>query len=332
MTLIGDLDDGDDLSPFVSIQDLGAKGGWTLDGGRTYTLRIQVQVRDKAVGPRAVIDRLNLFETTTYRFPMTVAATESDPRAFLQSVDADSEATSDGVKWTVTLAFAPRDPSKDGRGPVDEDGNRDPFAAPPEVSAHGEAEEVAFTHDRDGVPILNSAGDPFDPPLTLPKSHLVIEVSRTERFFELGRVEDLKDHVNDAEWMGFPAGSVLCKDVKPRRAWNADVQGWAWEVDYEFAFRRPIVADDGGDEVVVYPGWSIQVLDCGLRQKVGGERKEIIVGTSPVSSPVPLKPDGSVAAPTDDPHFLTFDLYPTADFSALDFPADLFSAGTPETP
>ncbi|OJW11209.1 MAG: hypothetical protein BGO49_11120 [Planctomycetales bacterium 71-10] len=317
----------------VEIVDVKSKGGWSLDGGRTYSIELQVQTDDLDVGPKAVIDALHLWEANTYRWPFVEAAKESDPRSFLQSVEADEVGLGqDGAVWKVTLAFAPRDPSKDDRGPIDEDGSRDPFAARPTVSAHSESEEVAVTHDRDGEPILNSAGDPFDPPLAISKPCLVIEVSRMERYFLLDRVEDLESHVNDAEWMGWPAGSVLCKSIKPRQVWLEDVNGYGWEVEYEFAFKRPLIADDGGDDVTVYPGWAVQVLDCGMRQKVSGAWKDIQVDNKPVSTPVPLKSDGTVASPTDDPHYLTFNLYPPADFSVLDFPADLFSAGTPETP
>lgn len=312
----------------ISIVDLSSESGWTLDGGRTYSAELQVETDGPNVGARAVLDALNLFADTSYRWPLAIASTESDARCLLSSVKVSST-SADRKQWKAVLEFQPRSWEGDDKGPVDENGNRDPFAAPPALRARAEEEEVAVTIDAEGTPILNSAGDPFDPPMSVMVPSVVFEVSRLERTFDPALIADLQGRVNASTWLGFAAGSSLCKSIAASREWRDDVGeagGWAWSVDYTMAYREPVEGDDG----VVLPGWAAVVLDAGYRQKVGSDRKQILVDNAPASSPVPLKTDGTAALPTDAPNYLTFKVYPEADFAALDFPADLFTAGTPE--
>lgn len=309
----------------TSITDLSCEAGWTLDGGRTYTAEVQVETDSPAIGGRAVVDALALFAGMGYRWPLTSTATESDSRCLLQSVKA-SPSSNDRKQWRVTLEFSPRSWEGQDKGPVDEEGNRDPFQARPTLRARAEEEEVAVTHDRHGDAILNSAGDPFDPPLSIAAPTLVFEISRLERTFNPALITSLQGRVNDSEWMGFPAESILCRSIAANCGWNDDVGGYAWQVDYEFAYREPV--ESGGEDVL--PGWSVRVLDAGLRQLASGDRKAIMVDNAPVSSPVPLKSDGTAAGPSDDPHYMAWDIYPEGDFSGLDFPADMFTIASPE--
>ncbi|WP_165073323.1 hypothetical protein [Paludisphaera rhizosphaerae] len=289
---------------------------------------------DRRDGPQAAITSLGLNVGDTYRYPLTGTPTETNARLFLNSIDVEEQAAvSNGKKrFTLAVVFSPIDPNKDPGGPMGEDGYRDPFAAPPTLRAYGDPEEEAVMHDKDGTPILNTAGDPYDPGLSRPKSLLIFEIGRVEREFDYSRITDIKDHLNDAAWMGFPARSVMCLDIQPERVWSSDANGWTWPTVYKFAYREDLTVDDGGDDVVLYPGWTAKVLNQGLRQKVSGERKQIFIDNAPVSAPVLLKDDGTVAAPTDDPVYKYYDYLPEADFSVLDFPSDLFSAGTPEIP
>lgn len=308
----------------LTITDQGSESGWTLDGGRTYTAEVEVLTDGPTVGARAVLDALNLFADTSYRWPLTTTATESDARCLLQSVKV-SPTSADRRTWRAVLEFAPRSWEGQEKGPVDEDGNRDPFAARPTVRARSEVEEVAATTDREGAPILNKAGDPFDPPMVRTRRTTVFEVSRVERFFDGGLIDDFEDHLNADAWMGFPAESVKCLSISAGCEYNDDVQGYVWTVDYTFGYRRPV---DVGGEVV--SGWAEVVLNAGYRQLVSGERKAIMVDNAPVSAPVPLKSDGTAADPSDDPVYLAFNILPTADFDGLGLPTDLFSIGTAE--
>lgn len=310
--------------PIVSIADVSSKAGWTPDGGRTYTAELEVLTDAPEIGGKAVVDALNLFATMTYRWPFVGTATESDERCALTSVDAEPT-TGDRKQWRVTLQFQPRSWEGDQKGPVDEDGNRDPFQARPTLRTRSEVEEIAALKDRDGVPILNTAGDPFDPPLPRNRRTIVFEITRLERYFDPDLIDQYEDAVNATEWLGRPAESFKVLSITGDCNWVDDVGGYAWTVVYTIGYRKPVETSAGP-----VSGWADLVLNAGLRQKVAGARKQITVDNAPVASPVPLKADGTAAAPADDPVYLTFKLCQTADFDELDLPADLLSIGTPE--
>jgi len=305
----------------------GKSGSWSLDRGFNLTASVRVEADSADVGPEAILRSLGLNVGATYRYPLTGTPTETNAFLFLQSVNLDS-VSPDGKWHEVSVTFGPSDPSKDDRGPVGEDGVRDPFAAPPRLRWATEFEDYAPTLDKAGTPILNKAGDPFSTPIVIPYPTSVAIVSRVEREYDDAWLTNFKGRVNDAEWMGWPAGSVLCRDITGDREWNDDVQGYTWPTEYQFAFRPPIVVSTKK----VYPGWAVQVLNAGLREKVSGVKRPITVKGAQVSEPWLLDSSGVAYAEgsTADPVYLTFDLYPEADFSLLDLPADLFTVGTPE--
>lgn len=311
-------------------------GGWALKGGRRFTVKLYVYSDSWLDGPQRVVESLGLNVGDTYRYPLTKPATETNPGLYLQDIQCGEVKLLAGRRQRVevTVSFGPYDPSQDQQmGPVGPDGVRDPFSAPPAVRAYGEAEEEALTVDRDGEPILNSAGEPFlDPVPTRPRNTLVIEVTRWERRFTYERILDFKDHVNATDWLGWPSGSLLVKDIQPSRQFLDDVGLVAWEVTYRFAYRPDMVVDDGGEDVVIFSGHAAKFLDAGLREKRGGTTQPILRGIAPVTSPVCLKEDGTAAGPDDPPNYKYHHVYPEAEFADLGFPADTFSAGTPDPP
>lgn len=311
------------MSIIVTEQKGNRSGGWSLQGGRTYSITCRVETDNPLIGPRAAMRSVGVDAGAFYRFPLSGTALEWDYAAFLNSIDA-REIADDGMSWDVTLAYAQISP-KDQAGGDGEGANAgafilSPFAVKPSVQWGSETEEIARTHDRAGQPILNTAGDPFDPPLSAPVSNPVATIVRNLRSYDGAWVGSYKDHVNQSVWMGYPAGTVLCKDITGESVYDTD-WGWYWRVTYQFAFR-PIWVEGGK---IILPGWATQVLNAGMRQLKSGEVKQILVEGAPTSTPIPLKENGEAATPTDDPHYLTFDVYPEADFDDLDLPPDLFS-------
>ncbi|WP_165068259.1 hypothetical protein [Paludisphaera rhizosphaerae] len=316
----------------LTIADIygGASGGWTLQDGFSYTVEVQVEaeVDDPPPGPLAIMQATGLAWNATYRYPLTGTALETDVRAKLLAVDVQPTAE-DGRTYKATIRFGRYSSNQEAVDP--DTGVRDPFAEPPSLRNRGEEQEVAVAYDRNGDPVLNSADDPFEDSPTIPASVRVYEIGRLQKTFDDSIAEALEWHVNDAEWLGWPAGSVLCRSITADRTWNSDTSSWAWDTSYVFAIRKPIVIVDGGDDVTVLPGWTLRLLDCGFRELDGSNpNKQILDKTgAPVSSPVPLDGSGAKLAVGADPVYKSFDVYPEADFSVLDFPSDLFSAGTP---
>lgn len=305
----------------------GRGAAWSVQGGRTYEVELYVQTDDADIGPRGVILGLGLAPAALYRFPITTTATEVDPAAFLQSVTV-GDFDEDGLGCKVKLSYAPYDAKTEGgaTGAAADSWIVSPFSAPPTLRWASEDEDLAVTHDRAGEPILNKAGDPFDPPLVVPFSTPVATVTRVEKSFDPEWITYFKNSVNSAEWLGWPAESVMVKDITGDRVYDPD-WGWLWNVSYTFAFRPKLIAAD--DETVIQAGWSPQVLNAGLRELKDGQKKPIEFDGAPSSSPVPLKNDGSRASPTDDPVFLVFDVFRSSDFDLLNMPTNLFTASTP---
>lgn len=314
----------------------GATGGWSLRAGQAMTIRLKVKSDSRTDGPLAVFAALPIKIGDVYRYPLTRTATETSPWLFVQSVQIDEVVPLAGNEtiWKLSILYSRNDPAREEQGPVGEDGRRNPFAAPPRLSAYGQARLVYPTHDKAGQPILNTAGEPLPPSddLAIEESDLVFEVARVERLFNLARIVGLKGRVNASDWLGFPAKSILMLDMQPGRAWNDEVSGWVWDVTYKLMYKPPLKVGS-----TTHPGHVKKVLNAGLHEKIaaidepsGFKLVPCMHLGAPVSQPVALKEDGRMMLPGDEPHYLYFDVVPEADFSPLDFPTDLFTAGTPE--
>ncbi|WP_337177656.1 hypothetical protein, partial [Paludisphaera sp.] len=176
----------------------GLSGGWSLDGGFNLAVSVYIQCTP-GTDPEAMLRSLGLPVGATYRFPLTGTPTATNPRLFLESISIDS-VDGDGAGAHLTAKFTPADPSKDDRGPVDEHGNRDPFAAPPKLRWATEAEEFAVTHDKAGQPILNAAGEPYESGVVIPLSTPIAVVSRLAREFDEAWLDVYKGRINSVPW------------------------------------------------------------------------------------------------------------------------------------
>lgn len=321
------------------------KAGWTPQGGRSYSLAVQVLTDDWAIGPRAALRSVGIDAGAHYAHPIG-APNEWDYGAFLNGIEATEDGDT-GKKWIVNLTYGTINwqelqGGKDGDSAATFTSN--PFSAPPTVRWSSESEEVAVTLDKYGTPILNAAGDPFSPPLTKVKSTPICTITRLLPSFDPAWLTQYKDHVNSDVWMDFPAGVVLCKDMTADRTYINDY-GYAWEQTITLAFRQIVTASAPNpdapwktDTDVIEAGWATQVLNSGLRQRVPDPVntgkyliKPVMADGAPVGDEVVLKPDGTYD-PNADPNYLVFDLYEEVDFSGFDLPTDLFSKTAASSP
>lgn len=296
---------------------------------RTYTATLRAKVSSVSDGPIAVRDYLatqfGLTAGASWRWPLGGVATETDPAAFLQGIDIAHE-TNDGLSYRVTLNYAPVDPAEfgAGAGAVLNNWIMAPWTAPPTLDWASEQVEWALLRDRDGESILNTAGDPFDPPLLDSLSIPIATVSRVEKSYNPLWIPNYENTTNRNAWLGWPAESVLCRQITGSRFIDPD-WGVLWTVVYSFAFRPEILA---ADSTVIDAGWDAYVLNAGLRELKDGKLRPILLGNSPASSPLPLDIDGKYD-PQGDPEYLRFKVKRTSDFDDFNMPPDLFSASTP---
>lgn len=264
---------------------------------RTYTRTFRVIMSETADGPSQAI----LAVTTGFDIRLQVpyeAGNDADFLAFCKRIRAES-VQSDGVEYKVTVEYGPFDLVRDVENPLD---------APPEVSWTFAQFERPVDQDVNGNPIVNTAGDPFDPPLMRDDSRPVLEIVRNEPSFDPNLAKGYKDRVNTDVFFDQAPGTVKVANITGRRKYNQNI-GLYYEVKYEFAFQ---------DE-----GWSSNVLNAGLRQIDNSTnppgRSPILIKGVPATEPIPLDNNGEPLGPDDEPVFLNFMTYNQVPFAELGF-------------
>jgi hypothetical protein len=168
--------------------------------------------------------------------------------------------------------------------------------------------------DEDGVkhPVVNSAGDYFDPPVETDVLRLTLRVQRNEAGPSIATILELANKVNDAEWNGFPARTVkLDPIVLPEREYSQVTGAIYYPMEYTFQIR--------------FDTWDKIVLDQGKRRLVESSGtttlENILVDGIPTTSDVLLDGSGQALPRPVDPAavvYKSFEIYQKTDFGALD--------------
>jgi len=195
----------------------------------------------------------------TTRVPYTWEAHPYDDFLFVKSKDVDAKGPFHFrvmVNYGCELDTATQTPLS-------------PLLQPPEVSVSFAGENVQTDTDTEGIPIMNSAGESFDPPITKDHSDMVIRYTRNERTFDMLVAADYKDAVNSDIFLGFAAGHVKCVmfDSVQMRAATLTY----YRVNYEFRIRYDEVKTRDGDgniQTRVF-GWVKRIRDEGYRERTG---------------------------------------------------------------
>lgn len=225
---------------------------------------------------------------------------EYDRGSFAESVEASCNADVDsgGIEWIVTVNYGPYDAGQFGA---------DPSLWPIKVSFGGERTEKVISKDKAGNPITNSAGDPFDPPITIDDSRSTMTVTRNELVsnFDLETAELYRDKINNAAWNGFELNTVKCGIITTSEPqYDSNAQVYYYTVTYPFTIDRK--------------GWIKEILDSGCNELDAYDvPKPIMNQGQQVSDPVPLDGTGHRLAVGADPSFILIEAYETVDFSGL---------------
>lgn len=182
----------------------------------------------------------------------------------------------------------------------------DPTSKPPKGSFSTRKVTRIYTHDRDGNPILNSAGMPYDPPLQGEFSHFIYKIERAEIAFTDATAAAYVDKLNSSMFLGRPKGFVKCNDITASSE-SADGMTY-WNVSYEFEYAPE--------------GWQPEVLEAGLMELVGeGEEKtrQRIKDDEgeDVVEPWPLDDDGQKLEAGEDVIYTEWETHEEANFNGL---------------
>lgn len=136
--------------------------------------------------------------------------------------------------------------------------------------------DVPFVRDvRTGQPIVNSAGQPFNPPLMRQELLLSLTVSYKQH---TAPPIALSGTVNQAPFLGAPAGTVLLESVSGSKG-ETDKK---WSVSRKYTFKPS--------------GWATYVLDTGTMERTANGLRAILDAEShAVQEPVKLDGNGHAA-------------------------------------
>ncbi len=155
-----------------------------------------------------------------------------------QQVDSSGETTTN-----------PDSPSEAGQR------QENPLSRPPTYSVSHEKVQEVVEYDYNGDPILNSAGDPFDPPPMREVSYPVLTIKKNMVSFTYTMLEQYQDAVNSATWRGFEPGKVKIDGINWESAFENGITYWV--VTFVFKVR--------------YKGWRLRLLDTGFNELIAAE-------------------------------------------------------------
>lgn len=156
-------------------------------------------------------------------------------------------------------------------------------------------------------PVINSAGDPFDPGVTREQLKGIMRVSWNSITFSPASFFASGNCINADVWNGFPIGSVKFSPPKmPQRLWSQFLGMSYYRLEAEFCFNP-------NDK-----GWNAFPIDRGFRAKnMGGDPYKIFdVNGQPISIPALL--DGSGNVLTDPTLYFewNFQIYKSISFNS----------------
>lgn len=193
-----------------------------------------------------------------------------------------------GVLWKVSLEYS----SNPGQSVINNNGlTSDPLAEPARISWSGENFQQVAVVDINDNPILNSAGDPYDPPLMKDFSRPVATI-RKNISSAPAWILTSHDAINSDEFV-IDGLKCLIGKAKLKRADIGEPQTKNGVTYRELTLVIHFSKD----------GWTRKVLDAGFRRIYSGTSRELITITNSDGNeeypPAPVPLDGSGVELTD---------------------------------
>lgn len=216
--------------------------------------------------------------------------------------------------WAVRCEYTTRPPSHP------EYQHPDPLQRRAVRRVRFERERVALERDQNGVAFLNAAGDPYAP-VEVDKLYAVIELKKNINFFNLETMAGFVNATNTGAAFGFPAYTLKVHDVfaeeERQEGTSTGVVNYhpaTLVLHYRPAVPETINTDAG---FVNFRPWRHYPLNAGLKQLIGGVRKNIIIDAIQVTREMPLDAAGALLAVDGTPVYMEFVIYPEVPFTFL---------------
>ena len=283
---------------------------------RNHTRAFTVLTDDFNDGPQAArLADLSSSEPSGSRIPRIGERYPTDRPALCVSADP-SPINGDPFAFIVLCRYTTTPSSASGGNFPSEIIAANPLQHPFAYSISSVRVQVTVTRDKDGKPIENSAGEPYDPPIEEEESRSILTVRKNLPF--LGSVEQMlidisfiKDTINAKAWGGVGPHQAKLVAVDADLTLEAGVRFWAMR--YEIHLLHGIAT------------WDRVILDQGFMAfapppALPGLAQNIIDPQtgSVVASPVKLDGAGNRLAPGGEPVYRTFETRDELDFTDLD--------------
>lgn len=199
--------------------------------------------------------------------------------------------------------------------------SENPLNQPPVTSVSFQQFSVNMQQDINGAVILNSAGEVFDPGVSVELNDIQITVQRNQPSFDLAQAIAYKDAVNSGEFSvvdiagTIPAGLAKLQSITGSVQWLNDFK--YWQVTVVLMVRKAVVTGNG--VVSTDSPWDKIIMDRGMYKISNGTRVAIKDSEGvPLSSPAALDLAGNVLPVGQAAKFLVKKVYPRMDFTLLD--------------
>jgi hypothetical protein len=153
--------------------------------------------------------------------------------------------------WLVHVDYSTKwfDPQRALQDPFNP-ATQNPTQRNPEITWSFQKYQKPITTDINGAALVNSADEPFDPPVEIDDSRPALTVSRYEIIFSPALAVAYMDAVNSDPFAGALPGTAKVDSITGVFVY---VEGFfLWKVTYVIHFRRE--------------GWDLQPLDAGLTE------------------------------------------------------------------
>lgn len=220
------------------------------------------------------------------------------PSIFLEKLTPSG--TESRLEWVVTGEYSPLIIS----------GATNPLEEPTVVSWGSKTYTVAAVKDKDGNPVVNSAGQPFDPPATREEHVIVATITYNSKEYDPTIATQYEDTVNEEATvigtLNVEARAARIAEIGADPAYFGTVPYWQVAITAEIKAGL----------------WDRDFLDYGIFQLVPGTNDKVRMRTDDgeeVTEPILLDGEGHKLNPqTAAPVFLTYKMHTETDFSILE--------------
>lgn len=199
-----------------------------------------------------------------------------------------NEVSEDGLQWEVNVKYA--------NSAID-----NPLAVPVKIGMTQSSVQVSTDYDKNGNPILNAAGDPFQELVFLDDIEDTLQFTKNFALIPYAAAQQAKRKIGTIT--GVP-GYGLYKGMSAQEQ-EHELIGIYYACTIEFAMADTQAA------------FAKKLLNQGFREKVGGELKVIKIKGEVASQPVLLAANGTKLATGATPTEITVDLYNVVNFSTI---------------